>query len=573
MLDVVAEELRERRASLSVLTKTKEAKEKEAKEKEDLGPDRERDHLIFWPLKPTENVQLEKVILSHIASKHGRGRKVDWGDPVRRLSDIRSLIEEAPRKKPEEKFLKGHLLYAAMLTHAMQHFPLEDGRLGIVWTWLDTDGRNKCTTYSGSTEIGMVLFNSGILYCELAAQMRQDNREDLQRAFRLYHVAAGFFEAAEQRTANEKRLTPDMSAANLEGLTKLCLAHAMHMYYLGKLVENTDDMGSLTSSDTLSKVAFDVAQCYYALHPLYADDKLREVIPDRLFYQLEAWWQIFEMRAHMHLARVEHVNKLFGQEVGRLFQAREWLHRAERSFRSLANRRSYEVIFRSKAELERAESAAKVAMAEANQTAVMDFMKLPPVRGTGKNPLKPCPCNDSFLATCPEDPFKNVPLLGIIAPRAAMPTPPRCPSPPQQWHSGSTPPLSARTTPLSARYATPPLSARYATPPSARQPSPSPRPPLSARGPDTQSRSGSFLGSFSYPRRNSFHGPRDSISAPSTPMPGGTEGNSPPETPRDSPPDTARSSPPETPERRPSIFREMGRKLSMRPGAAAAGAA
>lgn len=44
---------------------------------------------------------------SHIASKHGRGRKVDWGDPVRRLSDIRSLIEEAPRKKPEEKFLKG----------------------------------------------------------------------------------------------------------------------------------------------------------------------------------------------------------------------------------------------------------------------------------------------------------------------------------------------------------------------------------------------------------------------------------------------------------------------------------
>lgn len=41
---------------------------------------------------------------------------------------------------------------------------------------------------------------------------------------------------------NEKRLTPDMSAANLEGLTKLCLAHAMHMYYLGKLVENTDDV-------------------------------------------------------------------------------------------------------------------------------------------------------------------------------------------------------------------------------------------------------------------------------------------------------------------------------------------
>lgn len=67
---------------------------------------------------------------------------------------------------------------------------------------------------------------------------------------------------------------------------------------------------------------------------------------------------------------------------------------------------------------------------------------------------------------------------------------PRGPSPPQQWHSGSTPPLSARTTPLSARYATPPLSARYATPPSARQPSPSPRPPLSARGPDTQSPTG-----------------------------------------------------------------------------------
>lgn len=42
-------------------------------------------------------------------------------------------------------------------------------------------------------------------------------------------------------------------------------------------------MGSLTSSDTLSKVAFDVAQCYYALHPLYADDKLRRDPLSQLF--------------------------------------------------------------------------------------------------------------------------------------------------------------------------------------------------------------------------------------------------------------------------------------------------
>lgn len=59
-----------------------------------------------------------------------------------------------PQPPPSDVVRAGHLLYAAMLTHAMRHFPLEDGRLGIVWTWLDTDGRNKCTTYSGSTEPG-----------------------------------------------------------------------------------------------------------------------------------------------------------------------------------------------------------------------------------------------------------------------------------------------------------------------------------------------------------------------------------------------------------------------------------
>eukprot|EP00668_Euglena_longa_P043946 GGOE01058500.1.p1 GENE.GGOE01058500.1~~GGOE01058500.1.p1 ORF type:complete len:578 (+),score=187.52 GGOE01058500.1:56-1789(+) len=513
MFEVVAEELRERRNS--ILSREK-VKEKE-KEKEPTEHDRDRDHLVFWPLKSTEKLNLEKAILNYISTKHGRGRKVDWEDPVRRLSDIRGLIEEAPQKTPEEKFLKAHLLYAAMLTHAMLHFPLEDGRLGIIWTWRDTDGRNKCTTYSGNTEIGMVLFNTALLYCDTAGRMRQDNREELSRAFRLYHMAAGFFEAAQQRTANEQRLTPDMSAANLEALTKLCLAHALHMYYLGKLVENPETLEALTLSDTLSKVASDVAQAYYLLHPLYADDKLKDTVPNEVFYQVETWWQIFEMRAHLHLARVEHVNKLYGQEVGRLIQAREWLHRAERSCRMMGVKKTYEVIFRSKAELEKAEASAKVAMAEARQTPVTDFMKLPPVRGTGKNPLKPCPCNDSFLATCPEDPFHAIPLLGVIAPRPAMPSPPRCPSPPH-----STPPLSTRSNSVISL--------------SARSTSPAPQPPMSAR----DSRSGSIFSNSSAapgrsasiistssaaPRRASFLGRKSSSSLPSSPL---VEENGPP---------------------------------------------
>lgn len=48
----------------------------------------------------------------------------------------------------------------------------------------------------------------------------------------------------------------------------------------------------------------------------------REVIPDRLFYQLEAWWQIFEMRAHMHLAR----------GVRARVRALLWANRSQHSF-------------------------------------------------------------------------------------------------------------------------------------------------------------------------------------------------------------------------------------------------
>lgn len=51
-----------------------------------------------------------------------------------------------------------------------------------------------------------------------------------------------------------------------------------------------------------------------------------------------------------------------------------------------------------------------------------DFMKLPPVRGTGKNPLKPCPCNDSFLGTptplchptCNFFPMSRIPQKSLI---------------------------------------------------------------------------------------------------------------------------------------------------------------
>lgn len=39
---------------------------------------RERDHLIFWPLKPTENVQLEKVILPWPAKAAVCGKQQPW---------------------------------------------------------------------------------------------------------------------------------------------------------------------------------------------------------------------------------------------------------------------------------------------------------------------------------------------------------------------------------------------------------------------------------------------------------------------------------------------------------------
>ncbi len=44
---------------------------------------------------------------AYIDTKHGRIRRDDWDPAIKRFSDMRSMVEEAPAKEASDQFLKG----------------------------------------------------------------------------------------------------------------------------------------------------------------------------------------------------------------------------------------------------------------------------------------------------------------------------------------------------------------------------------------------------------------------------------------------------------------------------------
>jgi len=403
------------------LLSPRKGKKEESEEVADGAPV-SHDFIVSWPLKKTEQLKIEKNIQEWIIQKHGRGRKSDWGPQVHRLGDMRMMIEESPSKCTDrehcERYLKAHHLYAALLTHATPHFPLDDGRLGFTWTWTDTDGANKCSSHRVSTEIAAVLFNAAVLHCMVAAELKQD-LDGLTRAIRHYQTAAGLWDAALEKVSGEERATKDLSEKVLSLARRMAICHAMHTFYLLKAAENPDDIRVLTSSETLARIAMDVAEQYHAAHPLCIQEDIQSSVPKHVFYQAEVWWQIFEMRAFLHHSRVLFTAQKYGDAVAYIRKARECLHRAEGSARLMKNGRLYSVIHCSKADLELAQEKAVKANKDLQQPVEQDSSKLPPILGTGRPPMLPVRATDIYMASCPTNPFESVPLLGEIKPRVA----------------------------------------------------------------------------------------------------------------------------------------------------------
>jgi hypothetical protein len=379
------------------------------------------DPLLPWPLKRTEKVNIERAMNRYVAGRHGRARKEELGPALLRMSDMRNMVEEAPAAKDvDERYIKAHYLYCALLTYAAQHFPFGDGTLGVTWTWCDTDGRRKCQSYVPTLELSAVLFNAAILTCALAGQSDR-SRNGVLQAKQMYQVAAGLFDAVRLRLAAEPgglSVTPDLSPAALSTLTKQCLCHALHMHYLADLLNSAP-------ADWLARLAIDVAQAYSALVNALCNPLLKDSVPRDQIHQSELYCQLFEARAHIHAATALHPHQRYAEEVARLERARELLKAAGRAAKHLPRRCA---AFLTKIEDRLAETIGGLDKISRSRSAP-EAPPLDPLQGTGKILARLIALNDGFMGTVSEDPFKALPRLPIAASKASAPpaSPPMAP--------------------------------------------------------------------------------------------------------------------------------------------------
>ena len=371
------------------------------------------DPLVSWQQKRPGDKLNTKVLTTFLNDKYGKAKAKEFGAPLLRLDDMRSMMIDALRL-PDEAHLKAQYIYCAHLVHAAQHFPLNDGSLGITWTWMDTDGRTRTTSPNSGLEVAAVLFNAAVVHCVVAEESER-HKDGAHKAMQYYQAAAGLFDNVRQRLASEPDIavTTDLMPHTLQTLTRQAMCHALHMHYIYDLLNHAP-------GDWLAKEAFDVSQEYSAVATLLCHPSLKDCAPSQLVHQAELYGMLMEARAHIHLATGLHNHQKYGEEIARLHRAKDLVQHATRPAKHLPRKFNQ---FLSKTE-DRIDASLKT-VNKLNKTykqhVPLNPADLPALARSGKTPVRLIPSNDQFMTTCPNDPFAGLPKIAQPKPVGSPP--------------------------------------------------------------------------------------------------------------------------------------------------------
>eukprot|EP00669_Euglena_mutabilis_P009615 TRINITY_DN4473_c0_g1_i1.p1 TRINITY_DN4473_c0_g1~~TRINITY_DN4473_c0_g1_i1.p1 ORF type:complete len:510 (-),score=58.39 TRINITY_DN4473_c0_g1_i1:264-1793(-) len=285
-----------------------------------------------------------------------------------------------------------------------------DGRL-VAWKWVDSDCASVCTSVSANLEIAGVLFNAATLHCQVAAD-RLPGTQDLANAVKHFQSAAGLWDCTRAQLANspvEIKVTRDLSDAMLTALAKLALGNATHLTYCHQAALWPPGERDAEKWETLSQMAFDASQCHQEVHALMSADALRPSVPSAVLHQAAVWRWLLETRAFLNRAAALLLTNSCGEAVAAGLQARKAVRHAEQAAVKVSKLAA--AVAHSKAAVESVMTAAEAANKTASQQ-VPSFSKSLPLVGSGRPKLKPLQA--TYHATCPEDPFKNVPPIPAV---------------------------------------------------------------------------------------------------------------------------------------------------------------
>ncbi|KFP52561.1 Programmed cell death 6-interacting protein, partial [Cathartes aura] len=203
-------------------------------------------------------------------------------------------------------------------------FPFSENQVCVTFTW--KDAFDKGSLFGGSAKLALaslgyektcVLFNCGALASQIAAEQNLDNDEGLKAAAKHYQFASGAFQHIKDTvlSALNREPTVDISPDTVGTLSLIMLAQAQEVFFLKATRDKMKD-------GIIAKLANQAAD-YYG--DAYKQCQYKDTLPKEVFPVLAAKHCIMQANAEYHQSILAKQQKKFGEEIGRLQHAADYM--------------------------------------------------------------------------------------------------------------------------------------------------------------------------------------------------------------------------------------------------------
>jgi len=367
--------------------------------------------MLHFPLKRADTVDWVKPLKNYVKETVNKHEAETVTQTLDHFNRLRKAIKEAAdgKEKVTELLVEQTFYpYCALLLHAMAHFPLIDGRVKISFGWYDVAYRKKVSLPNASYEYASVMFNAAACFQQLGAAEDRSSPDGVKAAFRCFQVAAGLIAECRERTAGiTDRLPPELSTDGLQAFSTFTLASAHQCSYLKAFSDMRDKF------TTLSKVAMEGYCMYEDLQKQLSLPILSEIVDKKWLQYAEFWKNLFEARAHHHLAEDAQKQIEIGQQLGRLTAALGLLEQSLPPAKALGS--AYTSLLQGfQAQLQKQHHLATVDNEKIYHERIpaKAAMKVPD--RLGKSLGKPTPLGDLIELTKITDPFSHITPVHIL---------------------------------------------------------------------------------------------------------------------------------------------------------------
>ena len=264
-------------------------------------------NILSLPLRRTQPTSLSTALHAYITSSYNQHPSLFTSD----LSTIDSLRTSATTiTEPHPSHISKLLAYPAQLVWLTTKFPLD---VGADFVWYPSLGYHADTATSANNlrfELANVLFNLGVLYCQLGVHANRGSAEGLKAASNHFCSAAGIFRHLRQVVVPEMRATvpEDMDGATLECIEGVMLAQAQECFWATAVKGGYKDA-------LIAKVAIKVAEMYALAEQA---GRRSDAISSEWIHHLKAKEGHFGGVANYRAARDALEKRRYGEEVARL---------------------------------------------------------------------------------------------------------------------------------------------------------------------------------------------------------------------------------------------------------------